>query len=413
MLESTLIGRQPILDINMKQYAYELLFRNSSENGANVLDSQYATSKVLNDALHNFGLDYLIGNSVAFVNMDYQLLMDPVIESIPSKRFVLEILEDVQVDEALIERIAHLKKKGFTLAIDDLDFSEEMMENFRPVLEHTSILKIDLMALDSLEEAAKKIQQLAPYKLTFLAEKVETLEEFEACKKMGFHLFQGYFFAKPTIVEGKKLNPDKLAIMKIISLLQGDSDIKVIENEFTRTPTLTINLLKYLNSASFSFRKEISTIRQALNMVGRSALAQWLTLFVYADDSKDFSGMPLLDTALVRAETMTRLSKQLGYDRSISDKAFLVGLLSFMETIFQARFPEIFSQIRFEKCITEALINRTGELGQLLSAVIILEKAEPEQVEQLLAELNINSKKLSEIVCSSIVCLNGKQQEAA
>lgn len=412
MAESTLVGRQPILDAEMRQYAFELLFRHQRQNHAEILDSHQATSKVLHDALNNIGLSSLIGDSTAFINVDYNFLMDPVIELIPPSRFVLEILEDVQVDEALIERIQYLKELGFVFAIDDLDLGDTMMQNFEPLLQLVSILKIDIRTLKTPEQTKEKIKQLSACNLKFLAEKVETLEEFRWCQEMGFHYFQGYFFAKPTIIEGKKLNPNKLTVLRLVALLRADEDLVKIEQEFSSNPALSINLLRYLNSAAFCFKTDISSIRQAINMLGRSPLIQWLTLFIYAESTEDFRNNPLLITALVRAETMTEIAKYCNMNKQMTDKAYLTGLLSCMECMMQVRFPDIFNQIRFETDIVEALIQHRGKLGTLLALALAVEQGE-EKVDKILAKLQITTDTLSGIISRCYENINEKYSEAA
>lgn len=412
MVESTLVGRQPILDTEMRQYAFELLFRHRRQDSAEILDSHHATSKVLHDALNNIGLSSLIGNSTAFINVDYKFLMDPVIELIPPQRFVLEILEHVQVDDALIERIQYLKELGFIFAIDDLDLSEAMMQNFTPLLHLVSILKIDIQTLQSPQQAKEKIAQLSSYNFKFLAEKVETIEEFHWCQEVGFHYFQGYFFAKPTIVEGKKLSPNKLTVLRLVALLRADEELVKIEQEFSSNPALSINLLRYLNSAAFSFKSDISSIRQAIGMLGRSPLIQWLTLFIYAESAEKLQNNPLLITALVRAETMTEIAKHYKMNKQMTDKAYLTGLLSCLECMMQARFPDIFNQIRFEADIVEALIDHRGKLGTLLALALAVEQGE-DKIDKMLSKLRITSDTLSDIISRCYENVNEKYSEAA
>jgi EAL and modified HD-GYP domain-containing signal transduction protein len=154
MTQSGMIARQPILLANGHLYAYELLYRNSSQNFATVLDDNQATSSVLVNALTTFGLSKLIGDKIAFINVGKDLLMNPILEIIPKERFVLEILEDVVVDESIIERVKYLRELGYTIAIDDLNFEPQMLENFKPLLEMVQVLKFDIAqtGLEQLKE---------------------------------------------------------------------------------------------------------------------------------------------------------------------------------------------------------------------------------------------------------------------
>ncbi len=145
-MTNALIGRQPILSKSGDIVAYELLFRSGSTNYATVTDNTLATASVLLNALNSIGLDRLIGSKKAFINVDKEFLMSSALEGLPQDRFVVEILETVIVDDEIVARMDALKAKGFTFAIDDLDMNSEQLENFKPIMDFTSILKIDLMA---------------------------------------------------------------------------------------------------------------------------------------------------------------------------------------------------------------------------------------------------------------------------
>jgi EAL and modified HD-GYP domain-containing signal transduction protein len=238
MVKSGIIARQPILSRSEKVYGYELLYRNSSTNTANVFDDNQATSSVLVAALTTFGLNKLIGDKKAFINVGKDLLLDPILEIIPKERFVLEILEDVEIDEAAKERIAYLHALGYTIAIDDLNTQDELIKNFEPILSMVHILKFDItqMTIESLKE---KMAFFKHYKVQFLAEKVETQEEYHAYKALGFDYFQGYFFSKPDILKKEKLDPSRALILRITTLLNDENvSIKRIEAEFSNPSTL-------------------------------------------------------------------------------------------------------------------------------------------------------------------------------
>lgn len=199
----TYIGRQPILDAQGKCVAYELLYRSKGSTEAVFLDDTEATTRVIINLVHNIGVSSIIGDKIGYINVDDHTLLSDAIFSVPKEQFVFEILEYTKMSVAIIERVRHLHDIGYRFALDDFSCGNENIEYFKALFPFVDIIKIDLMATDitQLDNIVKKFNS---FNLTLLAEKVEDLEVFEICKKAGFKLFQGYFFEKPTVIEGKK-----------------------------------------------------------------------------------------------------------------------------------------------------------------------------------------------------------------
>ncbi len=399
-----LIAKQPILSLDEEIIGYELLFRTSLHtNASSIVNNKVATSKVLSDAIQNFGIRKLLGESKAFINVDRSFLLDKVIETIPKEHFVLEILEDVTMDKALVSRIEELYNKGYQIAIDDMDLSEEMCSNFSPILPYTSIVKIDVQVAGSLERLQKKVGQLAEYEVSLLAEKVETQEVFEECKALGFSYFQGYFFSKPQIIEGAKLDPRKSVVLDIIGMLQNNEEITKIVGAFNKNPDLTINLLKYMNASATGIKMEISSIQQAITLLGRSMLSHWVTLFLYSDlVTTDKNMSALMETVQLRAELMSNLSKRFKKDDGKSaQKAYLVGLLSLIDTVFKVPMQEILEESLLDMEIKTALLEKKGYLGQLLKLAIIFDKGNYKNIAIILEKINMSVMELSTILSKS------------
>jgi len=221
MANDIYIAKQPIVDANNKIFAYELLFRALDTDGKIkplVDDEVVATSKVLVNALNHFGVNSLVGDSLAFVNISKEFLLDDMIFSIPKDRFVLEILEHTQVDEDVINRIKELKDRGYKIALDDVVFTDECMEEFTPIFKYLDFMKIDIPFIEesTLEKYFAIINQ---YDFQILAEKVETKEVFELYKSHGCTLFQGYFFAKPDIVVKEVIDTKYTKVFHLIEPL--------------------------------------------------------------------------------------------------------------------------------------------------------------------------------------------------
>jgi c-di-GMP phosphodiesterase len=217
MLDSSLrlkvlVGRQPIFDSRKRVFGYELLYRSSEVNAANVLDGEEATRDVLLSAMVHLGLDQLVGGSYAFVNMTRKFLSNNSLLLDLPKRVVLEVLEDIVPDRLLIDRVKKLSQRGFKIALDDFGLDSLLT----PLLPVADIVKVDLPEIPP-TELAGHVAAIRRYPVKLLAEKVETAEEFERCKELGFDLFQGYFLARPEIVKGQKLTPSQITTIELLS----------------------------------------------------------------------------------------------------------------------------------------------------------------------------------------------------
>lgn len=398
MSGSALIGRQPILDRSGDVYAYELLFRSGDKNSANVTNNTLATASVLVNALNSIGLGKLIGSKKAFINVNEELLFSSAIEGLPKEKFVIEILETVIVTEDVKKRVESLKKDGFTFAIDDLDISGEQLKNFEPIMPFMTVLKVDIMVAGGIEGVKNKIAAFDKNRYKLLAEKVETAAEYEACLALGFTYFQGYFFEKPTIVEGKKIDSSKAIVVRLLRSLQGGSELAEIADEISKSAELSINLLKYINSAGSGVKCEVSSIGQAVSFLGRIPLQQWLMLFLYAGATQNKFANPLMESALLRANIMSCFAKKLKKDKTVADKAYLTGLLSFFDAIMQIPIDKIKEEIAIDSEILEAITTKQNSLGKLIQIAAIIEKGDWDRIEIITKKLGIKIEELTALL---------------
>lgn len=248
------IGRQPILNEKGGQIdAYELLYRQPGENSANVTDNSAATARVLINAIQNIGLESLLGGKKGgFINADEGIILEGVIDILPKDQFVIEILETTKVTDEIVDKITEYKKQGgYTFALDDMVLTKEYFDTFKRLFGVVDIIKIDYMFCDK-EQLKKNMMIFKKLNVKMLAEKVETIEDYEFCKELGFFFYQGgYYFAKPVVITQKSVDPSKLATLKLINMLREDAEAHVLEGEIKNYPALYINLLKFMNSAAF------------------------------------------------------------------------------------------------------------------------------------------------------------------
>lgn len=397
-MRSSFVGRQPVLDEEGKIFAYELLFRSSDNGKDGAKDSMKATANVLLNAVNYIGLNKLINTKKAFITVDKDFLIGEVIDTIPKDRFVIEILETVIVDDYLCERIAALKADGYSFAIDDVNLDGRRLNDFESILPYVDIIKVDLLANADMEELQAKISQFVGLGIELLIENVGTMEEFEACKGIGFHYYQGNFFEKPTIVQGKKLEASTSNVVKILKMIHRNDALDEIAVEIGKSADLAINLLRYINSAVTGIRCEVSSIGQAVSLLGRLPLSHWLTLFLYAGTDENRFVDPLMESAVLRASIMSSFARKISKDKNISDKAYLTGLLSFFDAIMQIPLEKIKEEIAIDNEIYEAITTKQNILGNLINVASVMEKGDLAQIERIIKKIGMNMSELVDML---------------
>jgi EAL and modified HD-GYP domain-containing signal transduction protein len=300
-----LLARQPIYNRLLEIAAYELLFRGGvSSNGASFTCGDKATSEVLLNAFGEAGLESICGKHPAYINFTKNLILErPPFD--PSQ-YVIEILENIEVDDELISAIQDARKEGCKLALDDFILDK----NSAPLLSLVDIVKIDVLALSTaqIERFAKVFK---PRKLTLLAEKVETHEMYEFCKNLGFDLFQGYFLSRPQIIEGQSMPDNKMLVLKLLQDLQDPS---VTAASMTRTlskdPQMSFKLLRLVNSSAFARIEKCTSLQQAITSLGMSNVRSWASLIALG--KLEDKAVALRQTSLERAIICSKLGEQIG-----------------------------------------------------------------------------------------------------
>lgn len=383
-----LIGRQPILNRDEQICAYELLFRSAQSLGAaNVSDASQATASVILNTLAGFGIKQILGNHLGFINLELDILMSDSLELLPKDMVVLELLETLELTPQLIERCQELKEAGFVLALDDHEYDPKYEELYQII----DIVKVDLMAtpVDTLEPAIERYRQ---YTFKLLAEKVESKEEFLKCLDLGFDYFQGYYFAKPAVIEKKKIDEGGAALLKLMRQLMDDAEIEDVEKTFRSSPGLTYKLLLLVNSVSFAGLQKIQTVRHAISMLGRAQIKRWVQLALFATDDNSAMENPLVDMAAVRGgfmEQMALACPRLRGSKDAPDQAFMTGILSLLESLYDIPMEQIASELNLSEEVQQALVSREGLYGGLLQLAEALEQVDFVKASELLGPLAI------------------------
>ncbi|WP_043648703.1 EAL and HDOD domain-containing protein [Chitinilyticum litopenaei] len=368
------IGRQPIVNRSGELFAYELLFRDSQINQATVIDDLAATSQVIRNAFSEFGVRHVLENHRGFINVSADLLMSDAIELLPPQAVVLEILETVALTPDLVARCAELVTRGFTLALDDV---HHLAPEHLPILPHISFIKLDLQACTP-AELAETMAAFRPYRLQMLAEKIDTEEQFAHCHALGFDLFQGYFFARPTILTSRQPRTPNWALLQLLGLLNQDADTRDLVRAFQPSPQLSFTLLKLVNSVACGAPCHIDSIEHALSLLGRRQLMRWVQLLLFTRNDTGLARQdPLTNLAVCRARLMELLCLQRHPgQRTLAEQAFMVGLLSLLEALYQEPLADLLAQMQLHAEIEAALLAGEGRLGELLGEVLLLERCE-------------------------------------
>ena len=391
VLQEVFLGRQPILDREQQLFAYELLFRSGkAEDGnfASFVDGNQATATVITHAFTEFSMADALGPYQGFIKVDQGLLFSDLINALPPHSVVLEILETVAQTPEMLARCEQLRFAGYILAVRE---RPEALDQNRPLLKLAQVIKIDISRVDP-----ARLQQLTanlkPLGKTLLAEKVESVEQMKLCHDLGFDLFQGYYFARPTVITGKHLQASELALMRLLGLLSHDADISEIEKVFKQEPVLTVNLLRLTNSVGSGMATRITSLRHAITILGRRQLLRWLQLLLYSGSS---SAAPTVNPLLQLAATRGRLMELLvdktpeikDGGRELIDQAFMVGILSLMPTLTSVSIEEVLSQLPVAAPVQDALVKRGGVLGHLLTLIESLENEDHAKAEAMLTHL--------------------------
>ena len=378
------LGRQPILDRNQQLVAYELLFRSGAQNSATIIDDLSATASVISHAFADLGVEQALGPYKGFINCDERILLSDVLEALPPEKLVLEILETVEITPAIVDRCRELKARGYSLALDDFVNFED---KFRPLLDLVDVVKVEILPFDpaALARTTTKLQQ---WPLQLLAEKVDAKDQAEHCKMLGYHLFQGYYFAKPTIIAGKKLGQSQLSLMRLLGLIVQDADTSELEGVFKHEPGLAVNLLRLTNSVATGVRTKVTSPRSAVTMLGRRQLQRWLQLLLYTNPSGGGTASPLLQLAASRGRLMELIAARLyGKQSEKVDQAFMTGIMSLMPALMNAPMETILKGINLASDVHNALLEGSGQLSQLLRLAEALETGDGIACHQLLETL--------------------------
>jgi c-di-GMP-related signal transduction protein len=321
------VGRQPILDRDLRTYGYELLFRSSETNQCDAADADAATAVVLSNTFLSVGAAKILGDCKGFVNLPRQLLADEVVRVLPHETIVIEVLEDVIPDDQVIQACRNLKDAGYMLALDDFVRGPQMCR----LIELADFIKVDFRATP-LQECQALAAEYGGDGISMLAEKVESQQEYDEARSMGYSYFQGYFFAKPQVISYGEVPATKLNHLRVLRELQhADLDLRHLEALVSLDLSLAPKVLRYVNSAAFPLNQHTGSVMQALLILGDHNSRKLITLAIMAGLVSNHPP-ELVWTSFTRARLCESIARLSGLAHRQSD-CFLMGLFSLLDAI--------------------------------------------------------------------------------
>ncbi len=358
------ISKQKIFNSKNRLFAYELVFKDSSDELTSLSSSVKETAKLIISSISSPELDKLLGkNTMAFVNVDEHTLVKGILDVLDNDRFILNISEDIDLTDKVVAKVIQYKKRGFKLSIEHFDSSMHMIKKFSRLFNFIDIIKMDI-TLSEPENLAKVMQKFKGGRIKLLAENIESKEDLKKYVSMGFDYFQGYYLDKPEIIEiiGSK-EPAKFVILQLIKIIKNDNSTEKLELFIKKQPDLSYKLVEFFNNTK-KFNVKIESLTQVITLMGRGKLLRWLLLYLYSESSKNPASKTILDLAIKRAQRMEKEASSQN-----KDKAYLAGMFSMLSSIFETDIKDLMNHIQMDRDITSLVLEKKGIFaGSLMRA---------------------------------------------
>lgn len=384
------VARQPIFDASESVWGYELLFRHSDLVAtALVPDQDVATASVIADgfSMAREGVDP--GRKI-FINFPFNLILQETTLALPKDVCIIEILESVQPTPQILAALKRIKENGYILALDDF----VGQPGFEPFLELADIVKVDVFGQSPLN-IIKFSQQLKKYGCQLLAEKVETSQVYQLTKSLGFSYFQGFFFSKPEMVQGRKIPTEKMARMRLLQeMAREEYEVRNLARIISTDISLSYRLLKYLNSAYLAFSRKIESITQAITMVGGQFLKQWLMVVILSDIDNGDLAQELIFTSMSRGRFLELMAQSLEKKSPYSPETmFLLGLFSKLDVLLGQSMQEIMASMPLHQEIKAAFFGERNRAAAWLDLAVSIDAGNWPHIQEMLSGFGIAPEK--------------------
>lgn len=390
------VARQPIFDQKQNVVAYELLFRQGRTNAYDGIDANEATLSVITNGFLEIGMQTLTDGKQAFINFTESLLTSDIVTGLPKDIIVIEILENVEITDEVVAACKKWKALGYVLALDDFEYDPK----YKPLFELVDIIKVDFKLTQGYERR-KIIKTVNSSHIKFLAEKVETMEEYTNAIKDGYTYFQGYFFSKPVILSAREMPSYKNSYtMLMAELSQPDLNFEKLESIIKRDMSLSYKLLKFINSASFGFKAKVDSIKHALMLLGREQVSKWIYLLALKDMG-DRKPDELMRTSVVRAKFGETIAQHVGLG-SRSDDVFFMGMMSLIHAITDLPMEKAISQIPISDDIKDALLGKENRFRDIFELILGYEAGNWDAFMKYAEKLNFKEETAPELYIKAL-----------
>jgi EAL and modified HD-GYP domain-containing signal transduction protein len=394
--DTVFVARQPIFDKDKTVRAYELLFRSGLENRYTGTSGDMSTMDLIASSLLVIGLDELTGQKRAFVNFTRNLLLQDVASLLPSDQVTIEIIENIEPDNEVIAACRKLKDAGYKLAMDDFVLSSMGS----PFLEIADIVKVDFCGMPP-DDRRRIADDLARRNIAALAEKVETVEDFDAAVAAGYAFFQGYFFSKPVIRTGSRITSNRLNNFRLLhEVSKPDFSYDQMEDILKQDVALTYHLLKYINSVWFSLRHEVTGVKHALVLLGPGEVRKWAALMSLRNLSND-KPSELFLRSITRARMGESLAPHIGLKTHASD-LFLMGMFSLIDGLLDMPMAEILPKLPLARPVSQALLGQPGDYLAAKDAIVAYEKGNWDMFTATSKDLRLNTQVMPALFSDSL-----------
>lgn len=388
--QQSIIGRQPIVNDKQAIVGYEFFFRNESgDTGTPFAEDIQTCARILSTTMDEMQESWLLGQQLAFINVDHVMLNSEFLELMPAEKTVLEIVHQVNVTPEIIARCEALKAAKFKIALDN----PQRHPHLEALLAVADYIKLDMRDV-SLEDAKALLRKYQKPNCKVIAEKVEQNAQFQSLQEAGYQQFQGYFYAQPENLNAKVINPSFEGVLHLLNLVSQDADNKSIENGFKRDTTLSYKLLRYINSVGFGLSCEVQSIGHALTILGRNQLYRWLTLLMVTAGNNSTSPA-LMKTSITRGR-LTELLGEPFFEKKDRDNLFVVGVFSLLDVMLKVPMEDILDKLQLPEPIVDALTERTGIFGPFLKLTEACEDANSKEILHLAEMLQLNPDKVNQ-----------------
>ncbi len=390
------VARQPIFDLDMNVVAYELLFRTSLDNFYDIkLDGDESTAKLISNSFLLIGLDTITKQKKAFINFTKKLLIEKAPTVIPNDLISVEVMEDIQLDAEVIKACSDLKDSGYEIVLDNFVYNDE----YKPIVDLADIIKIDFQRSKG-DERREIVEQFKDRGIKFLAEKLETVEEFEKAISYGYDYFQGYFFCKPIIISERDIPVSKLSVLEFINEINmPDVEFEKLEEIIKHDLSLTYRLLRFINSAYFNFSMKVESIRHVLLLIGMREIKKWASIIALGAIGED-KPVELLNISLVRAKFCEFIAEEIGQKRNVHN-FFMMGLFSLIDALLDRHMEDVLKDIYIEAEVKAALLGEENIYSDVCNLVIAYEKGDWEKVKDYTKKIGVNESVLPTYYFSS------------